>query len=131
MDEPGESTFDESSFINPTQSTGKNIGTNIKILEDKENVKRIIDESINHSLDFKSLDVIISNDNKDNQNVDVTTESITCAPIVGDTGLHSDTSTSKIYSDDTQKLSNENYSLLMAETQKLLPSGHSWGIEFY
>ena len=80
----------------------------------------ITDESINDSSDFKSLDVIISNDNKDNRNVDVSSESITYAPIIGDKGLHSDTSTSKIYSDDTQKLSNENYSLLIAETLKLL-----------
>ena len=123
MDEPGENALDESSFINPTQSIRKKIYTNTKSLEDKENVKssrnHITDESINHSSDFKSLDVITSNDKKDNQNADVTPESMTCAPIFDDKGLHSDTSTSKIYSDNTPKLSTEYYSLLMAETQKL------------
>ena len=127
MDKPGENTLDESSFINPTQSIRKKICTNNKTLEDKENIKsskdRITtDESINRSSDFKSLDVIISKDKKNNQNVDVTSESNTYATFFEEKSLYSDTSTTKIDNDDTQKLSNENYSLLMAETQKLPPT---------
>ena len=115
-----EKTFDDSSFINPTQTiTSKNSTNTIPF---RDNGQCIEAQKVVLASSDKNASKEILNETENLQESESLSKSEHYVTLHGDRKYSEDTSTNNIYSNETQKISEENYSLFMANTQKITGS---------
>ena len=115
-----ENTFDDSSFINPTQTISSKNSTNTIPFHD--NGQCIEAQKVVLASSDKNASKEIVNETENVQETESLSNSEHNVTLYGDRKCSEDTSTNNIYANETQRISEENYSLFMANTQKITGS---------